>query len=148
VSLDRPVSGSRWEPAAPPPTQPSYPTEPPSPGTLSSPSEPSGIDEYARTLATQTNRPHGMAEAPAPPARSGRKALLAGVAIVLLGLGGVGGYWIGHSTAAGSAPARATTDGHRHGGLGRYGYSGAPSGAGPGAAGAGIGNTSNGSAAT
>ncbi len=129
MSPDTPASGSRWEPP--------------------SPRDPLLADEHAAisTQLTDTPRPQGATAPGAAP--RGRKKLLAGAAVVvLLALGGVGGYWLGHSTTGSAATAGATAGptghGHRRGG----GFSDdGPGAAGSGgSAGSGTGGSAGGSA--
>ena len=78
-------SGSRWEPTEP--TQPISSTEA---GAAAEPAVPDPAPAYEPAT---TDRRTGR-----------RRALLAGVALALVGVGGIGGYAIGATTSGGDEP--------------------------------------------
>lgn len=124
MSPDTPASGSRWEPA--------------------SPRDPLLADEHAAitTQLTDSPRPQGAAGA----APRGRKKLVAGAAVVaLLALGGVGGYWLGHSTAGSAATAGATAGPIGHGHRGGFSDDGPGAAGSGGSAGGSVGGSAGGS---
>ncbi len=97
MSPERPVSGSRWEPAVGP--------------------TPAPADSAGGTGAPPPARPRR------------RKALVALAAVALLAIGGLGGYWIGHASAASASPSgQSVPFRHRDGGQGRDGLFGSPDG--------------------
>ncbi len=156
MSSERPASGSRWEPADPAaePTDAATPAEPgdtatatldpdaPHPDADHAEAEPAaeppawGVPAYA-AAGPGAGAPLWTTP-PESPTPRGRRLLLAGAAVLLLGIGGAGGYWIGHATA----PAAAAGTHLRHGfgsGRGQFGQFGGDGGFGGGFGGAGSG---------
>ena len=111
MSNDRPASGSRWEPHADPPDPASQA------GAFAS-----GDARPPEATTEATTAPHPAAPpwsapaptSPGPLARRGRVRLVAGTAGLLV-LGGIGGFWLGHATAASPGPGSVPGIGaHQH----------------------------------
>jgi len=140
VSNDRPSSGSRWEPS------PSSSADLPAPP--------------ADALHDAAALPTTALAADAPPSPRGRprgvRVKLAAAAAGLLVLGGLGGYWLGHTTAAsaeaGAGPGIGAHPHRERGGPGRDMQGPGPqspdgAASGPAAGGAPAGGTTSGSSA-